>query len=212
MDRKEEGSRSVDAWEEAAVLIAQEIRDWSERVLEVPTATYGELPPCPFARAAWMREHVMVHVCSSLDAAIEVKACFPPTEELTHVIAVVDWEQYTVEEFNAWIDDQNKSHFGVWMMGFHPEAADDELTPEYEGLGADDYAIVIVQSLEHLVRASDDLRKTGYYHRYPASDLEYINQRRETFYAWDEKVNAKAYREQEERLLQERIANQENEH
>ena len=212
MVRKEESPSSVDAWEETAVLIAQEIRDWSEQILEVPSDTFGGLPPCPYARQAWMNENVMIHVSQHLDSVLEIKACFPPTDELMHVIAFTDWESITPEEFNAWLDEQNKQHFGVWLMGFHPEAEEDPLTPEYEGLGADDYAIIVMQSLDHLVLASEQLRKTAYYDKFPADDMSYINSRRETFNAWDEKVNAKAYREQEELFLAHRIQDQEVDH
>ena len=212
MVRKEESPSSMGAWEETAVLIAQEIRDWSERILEVPSDTFGGLPPCPYARQAWLRENVMVHVTQDIDSIVEVKACFPPTSDLMHVIALVDYEDMTPEQFNEWIDEQNKAHFGVWIMGFHPDAEEDPLTPEYEGLGADDYAIIVMQSLDHLVTASDALRRTGYYNRFPAADMAYINNRKETFNAWDEKVNAKAYREQEEAFLAQRINDEEVDH
>lgn len=212
MVRKEESSSSVDAWEETAVLIAQELRDWSEKILEVPADTFGGLPPCPFARKAWMDENVMVHVTQDISSVVEIKACFPPTEDLMHIIALTDYDDMTADEFDQWIEDQNKAHFGVWIMGFHPDADVDPLTPEYEGLGVDDYAIIVMQSLDHLVSASEILRRTPYYANFPADDMAYINKRKETFNAWDEKVNAKAYREQEEVFLAQRINDEEVDH
>ena len=212
MDREEEGTGSVDSWEETAVLVAQEIRDWSERVLEVPSEMFGGLPACPFARKAWLSESVMIHVTMSLDAVVDMKACFPPTEDLLHVFAYLDYESMTPEEFNAWIDEQNEQHFGVWLMGFHPDSAEDPLTAEYEGLCDENYAIIIMQSLDHIVLASESLRKTGYYSNFPEEDMEYINARRDVFDKWDKKVNAKAYQEQEEVYLSQRINEEDIEH
>lgn len=209
MDWEEEGTGSVDSWNEAAVLIAQEIRDWSEQVLEVPSEIFGGLPACPFARKAWFNESVMIHVTSSLDAVIDMKACFPPTEDLLHVFAYLDHDSMSVEEFDAWIDEQNEQHFGVWIMGFHPDSAEDPMTPEYEGLGADDYAVLLVQSFSHLVEASEKLKGTGYYDNFDEADIAYIERRKEIYDAWNEKVDAKAYSEKEACFLAEYYSREE---
>lgn len=190
MDWKEESISCMDAWEEAAVLIAQEIRDWSEQILEVPSDAFAGLPPCPFARKAWFAERVMIHVCADLDAVVEIKALYPPTDHMTHVVAVTGWDEYSVEEFDAWVNDQNANHFGVWIMGFHPEADEDENVPEFEGNGADDYAVLIVQSLTHIADASDQIRNTGYYDGYSVSDMQMINEREEQAHAWKKQIVA----------------------
>lgn len=212
MVRKEESPCSVDQWEKAAVLIAQEIRQWSAEILEQRSAAYGNMPPCPYARAAWLEQRVMVHVTADLSSVVDIKACFPPTEDMIHVIAWTDWDQMSPDEFTHWLSTQNQNHFGVWLMGFHPEADEDETFPTFEGNGADDYAIILVQSLAHLVEASDQLRNTPYYDQMPADDMAFINQRKETFDAWDKKVDAKAFAEQEEWLLAQRVQGQEVDH
>lgn len=178
----------MDAWEETAVLIAQDIRDWSERVLEVPSMSFAGLPPCPFARNAWFNESVMIHVTPSVDAVVEIKAVYPPTDDLMHIFAIVDYDEQSAEEFNAWIDEQNDQHFGVWLIGSHPDDETNELIGDYESTVADDYAIVIVQSLTHLVEASEQLRKTGYYSNHSPDDIEYLRKRKEIYDAW-KKIN-----------------------
>ena len=107
MDRKEESSSGLDSWEEAAVLIAQEIREWSARIVEVPCPAFGNMPPCPFARQAWLNESVMVHVSPNLDSIVEIKAIFPPTDNLLHIFAITDTENFTPEELVDWIDEGN---------------------------------------------------------------------------------------------------------
>ena len=204
MDRKEEGSSCVDTWEKNAVLISQEIRDWSEQVLEAPSDEHGGLAPCPFARMAWLKENVMIHVTQDIEAVIELKALYPPTSDTMHIVAWTGFGDMTTDQFAEWLNDQNQAHFGVWMTGFHPDAEEDETIPEYSGLGVDDYAIILMQSYEHLVSSSRRLLRTAYYRRYSPEDLSHINNRQEKFDAWNEKVNAKAYEHREEEALQDR--------
>ena len=212
MVRKEESVSSVDTWENDAVLICNEIRDWSEKILEVPSEDHGGLPPCPFARQAWMQENIMVHVTPELEAVIEMKALYPPTSDTMHILAWTEAQELTTEQFYLWIDLQNRNHFGVWLTGFHPDAEEDENIPEYKGLGADDYAIILMQSYKHLVGASKRLLRTRYYRSYSPEDMTIIRNRMEKFDAWNEKVDAKAYEYTEEEALQGRLQGEGFEH
>jgi hypothetical protein len=154
----------------------------------------------------------MIHVTPDIDTIAEIKAFHPPTDDLLHVVAWTDYDDMTPAQFDAWVDAQNKNHFGVWIMGFHPDSDEDPLTPEFEGLGADDYAIILVQSYTHLIEASERLRTTQYYANFPDEDIEYLTKRKETYDAWNEKVDAKAQASREEEALQRRIEGTEAEH
>ena len=174
--------------QDSAIQICNEIRLWSDEVLEVPCFGFANLPPCPFARAAWLKNNVVVHVTSDIGDVIEVKSVIPKNHEQLHLFAWTDYDQMTAEEFNCWLEEQNQNHFGVWLMGFHPNATENPLTPEFEGLIEDDYAIILVQSLNKLVEASETLKKTRYYEKFPAEDMQYINRRKEVYDAWNEKA------------------------
>ena len=202
----------MDAWDEHAVLIAQELREWSYAVLEQPAPLFGGLPPCPYAARAWADNSVMIHVTPEIEAVTEMKAYFPPTEDLVHLFAWTDYQDMTASEFDAWIDKQNEQHFGIWVMGFHPDSDNDPLTPEFNGVVEDDYAIILVQSLRHLVRASDALRKTKYYSNFPTRDIEYIDRRKGISDAWYEKVDEKGCEAEEDRALQSRLTGKEVAH
>ena len=202
----------MEEWEEAAVLIAQEIQLWSETVLEEASPLFGGLPPCPYAQQAWLRNVVMIHVTPDIDTIAEIKAFHPPTDDLLHVVAWTGTDEMSPKDFDAWIAKQNTNHFGVWLMGFHPDSEEDPLTPEFQGLGADDYAIILVQSYSHLIEASDKLRDTEYYANFADADIEYIEKRKETYDAWNEKVDAKAQEGREEEALRRRIEGEEAEH
>jgi len=51
--------------------------------------------------------------------------------------------------------------------------------PEFEAKTDVDYALILVQSLEHLVVASDKLRDSGYYDQFESDDMAYIDRRKE---------------------------------
>ena len=174
---------------ESALQIWKEIRLWSDEVLEVPCLEFANLPPCPFARTAWLKNNVVVHVTSELADVVDIKSAIHKDHEQLHLFAWTDYWQMTDGEFNYWIEEQNQNHFGVWLMGFHPNATENPLTPEFEGLIEDDYAIVLVQSLNKLVEASETLRKTKYYEKFPSTDMQYIHKRKEIYDAWNEKAS-----------------------
>ena len=165
MVRKEESISSVDTWEDSAVLICQEIRDWSEKILEVASPSTADFL-LPVRQTSMDERERDGHVTPDLEAVIEMKALYPPTSDNMHIMAWTGANEMSPEEFYNWVDKQNVNHFGVWITGFHPDAEDDESIPEYNGIGADDYAIILVQSYEHLVSASNRLFRTGYYRAY----------------------------------------------
>ena len=38
--------------------IVQEIKEWSKHTLEVSNPEFNDLPPCPYAKAAWQENKV----------------------------------------------------------------------------------------------------------------------------------------------------------
>lgn len=182
--------------------IADEIFKWSTEIVETPLEAFGGLPACPFARAAWAQNNVMLHVIYDIDVVLDIKNSIDPFSPMIHVCAWLDYDELTADEFQKCIDHQNENHFGVWLMGFHPDSEENTMTPEFDGLVEDDYALILVQSLEHLVEASDKLRRTSYYDAFSPEDMSYINHRQEIYYAWNEKIGSqKAFFYQEEETV-----------
>lgn len=159
--------------------IKAEIADWSQEVLEVACDNYAGLPPCPFARKAWSDGVVSVEVVDNI-AEVLVDAHFvDPDSEFVMVYAVIDSGGLTIEQFDAVLEEFNAIGNGVWLMGAHHEAPTSDLMPEIESKTGVEYGLILVQSLEHLVVASDKLRNTGYYDRFNEQDMAYIDRRKE---------------------------------
>ncbi len=173
-----------------ASLVAHEIERWSEEAVQIPQKHLGGLPACPFARAAWARDNVAIHVLWDLEMVTVLKSDINPSSHFVHVCAWLGYEDMSSEQFDAWVEEQNKNHFGVWIMGFHPDAEVNPIAPEFEGIVDEEYAIILVQSLEHLVKASNKLKETKYYSSFGKKDLDFVNKRKEIYDAWYEKVGS----------------------
>ena len=176
----------ADDWEEYSSLIAAELQAWSNEVLEKPTPLFADMPPCPFARKAWMEDNVVIHVTDHLAPVIIIKSHeLLPTDETVHVVAWTGWEDLTRQEFEAWLDEQNKNHFGIWLMGFHP---DDETNPVINHEGFEErvdvsYAMIFIQRLSLLYKSSQKLSMLNYYKREGGDyEAEAIMKRRKELY------------------------------
>lgn len=160
-------------------LIERELRLWTEKVLDVAVDGFGGLPPCPYARRAWLDNKVAVFETDYLPFVLARQAFFDPESDTLEIVVWFNKEGLEIDEFNKWIDDHNEDCGGVWLMGFHPDAGDDALTPEFEGLTEKPYGLIFVQSLKHLVFASERLFKAGYYNQYPEKDMRFVLRRNE---------------------------------
>ncbi len=168
--------RDINRWKRERILIREEIRDWSEQVLEKPSDNFEGLPPCPFAKQAWTRNKVRVHVVSNLDDCLRIKEECPDDDSLD-IVAWTGYEDLSPDDFDSWQDKQNENHNGIWMQGFHPDHPEDEDAGEFEGNGAPEYGIILIQGLTHLSKVSKKLFKKGYYKSYPKSDIKLIKRR-----------------------------------
>ena len=83
----------------------------------------------------------------------------------------------SAEKFDQWLDDLNESHNGVWVIGFHPDHPADESLEEFEGNGAPEYALILIQSLKHLSKSSKSISNRGYYRNYTKPDINHIKER-----------------------------------
>jgi hypothetical protein len=200
----------MDSRNDDAALIAQELFEWSRQCLEPPSSDHGGLPSCPFAKQEWTNGQIVIHITEDLDSVVDLKAHYPPTDNQSHLIAWTGWDEVSVDEFNDWIDEQNASHFGVWLMGFHPDAPEDETIPDLklpdDWPETDDYAVILMQSLSRVVAASQQLLGTRYYESYSNEDMQMIHNRKESHDAWKEKVDEVVYRQREEDEIARRSA------
>jgi hypothetical protein len=148
--------------------------------LSTPTQHFGGLPACPYAEAAYQRGEVSVIVTDRLDRVASLKTDLPPEAGQTYVIAWTRPWQRSAQAFDEWIDRQNESPSGVWLMGFHPGAEEAEGIPDVPVEIESDYALILMQPLALVVNAARALAtRTGYYQGYTDAEYDEILRRDE---------------------------------
>ena len=172
--------------------IVEEIMQWSSDVLEKPSPHFNNLPPCPFARKALVRNKVSI-LFRKEDSYQVLYSCVSQYDDNFDLAIIVDlYNEKSSDEFHQYLDDLNEAisqgifiDKDIWVMGFHP---DDEPSDFVEDVNFNyeidtEYCMIFVQRLSKLQEAADKLDKRGYYDSYDGEyDASDIYERRNELY------------------------------
>jgi len=148
------------------------IDDWIQNFLSKPSKIFNNLPPCPYAKKAWLDKSVRLQWLNDtfeiklwINAEIENYTYhWPKGKEV--VILGFDPTRITPEELSKIIDD-NKSMLderGYVALEDHP---DDPEVVEGIKLNHGTYGLVLIQEKEKLNTARAWLEKKHYYKHWP---------------------------------------------
>lgn len=163
------------------IMIVEEIKRWIQDVLSVPSDHFNGLPPCPYAKAAWVNndvkiafgtQHDVMNICDEWD-----------NQEASLVIVVIEGVK---KELSVWCEERN-THLAfenLTLMSFVPDDTIDTGQPEeemmnWEPLTDEEYSMVFVQELTELETASAHLMSKGYYKNCTEQFMNYVNARSE---------------------------------
>ena len=157
--------------------ITDDILTWSEKYLEPKNKHLGDVPVCPYARMARLKKTYRILEChvhkKFLDTILEgVELAKQPDIQI--VIVGGDDIQYEVEEIDAIIHAYNLVFVpqDIYIMGSHPYVEEDEEPVEFldtDGWDSENtFIMILIQKFDELEKASDNLRKTGYYDKWPS--------------------------------------------
>ena len=161
--------------------ITDDILTWSEKYLEPKNKHLGDVPVCPYARMARLQNKYRILECHNFaefqDTIISgTKLAKDPDIQI--VIVGCNDIGYEPEELDSVIDILNRVLVpqDIYLMGSHPH--DDEEDEPVEFLDTDtwqpdnEFMMVLIQKFDELEKASDNLRKTGYYDKWPKDYYE----------------------------------------
>ena len=119
--------------------IAKEIRLWSSSVLEKPNPYFNNLPPCPYARSAWMKNKVAI-VFNHENNYQSLYSCISQFDEQYEIAVLVDLGNVkNADDFHEYLDSLNQVisegmfiDKDIWLMGFHPEDEPSDFVEEIE--------------------------------------------------------------------------------
>jgi len=155
--------------------IVEEIMQWSAEALEKPSPFFNGLPPCPYAKQAWLDERVAV-LFKYEDSLQTLYSCISQFDDHFDLAIIVDFaNDKDPEAFHAYWEGLNRFiaegvfiDKDIWVMGFHPGDEPNLFVDdvEFEPVTDVEYAMIFVQRLSKLQESADKLHKKGYYDTY----------------------------------------------
>jgi len=155
--------------------IVREMMEWSNTALNTPHPFFNNLPPCPYAKQAWLEDRVAV-IFKYENNYQTLYSTISQFQDIFDVAIIVDMEnKLDNEDFHTYLDGLNlaiaEGFFidrDIWLMGFHPEDEMSEFEEDvpFEPLVDNQYSLIFVQRLSKLQEAADKLSKKGYYDGY----------------------------------------------
>ena len=144
--------------------IISQIETWINKILDAPNSKFGNLPPCPYARQAW------------LDGNVSVKMW-----EDAKSFEADEWDkQVHIYVFDDMMDPQTLSELACEYNNKYPEflflEEHPELVEDVDGFicNEGELILLIVQGRKHLEDAREVLKKTNYYDKWTPEMKERI--------------------------------------
>lgn len=163
--------------------LASDIESWILNKLSTRSEVFNGLPPCPYAKSAWLDNKVKVHLITGVqfDPIRHLKAelenytyHWPKGKEV--IVLGVDPNIISAEQLSKVIDDQNAmlSKRGYTALEDHPD--------DYEHvagihLNQGTWALILLQPTEKLVQARAWLESKNYYKNWDADYKKSVQNR-----------------------------------
>tara|TARA_B100001093_G_scaffold452136_1_gene460014 strand:+ start:3262 stop:3864 length:603 start_codon:yes stop_codon:yes gene_type:complete len=159
--------------------VEQDIRTWSKNFLEIPNVKLNGLPPCPYAKQAWVEDKVTFSINTGIIGLINSVRYFD-----TRDYDIIVWaSEYMpdMEYLDGLCDGMNElmsiAGIDMHLMVFHPDYDAEKAGLDFlieDGVVDDSltYCMVFVQRLSLLDDAALSLEKSGYYKHFPDDVFE----------------------------------------
>jgi len=162
-----------------ATSIADDLREWSMNVLEVPNPHLDGLPACPYAKKAWQDDKVKIVETKNIYKET-LRQCNEFADNAYDLTICASFTIPNMQEFSTWCEERNSllAKQDLHIMGFHPEFGAEEAELDFlyehswESSVKDEYCMVFIQSLSQVDDASLKLEKLDYYKVYPEDEYQ----------------------------------------
>lgn len=129
-----------------------DIEDWILNVLSKPEKVFANLPPCPFAKKAWMENKVDVKEFTSFE---QMESDIKDLKE----VMIFRFGSISAEDLENIAKEYNEKYPNLLFLEEHPD-----LVECFGGLVTNQgTAMLIVQDRKELEDARKQLKRTGYY-------------------------------------------------
>ena len=151
--------------------VKQHIEHWITTFVEVPHPALGGWPPCPYARAARLRNSYEVFIGSDPYFDLKNRGRWGLNNREV-IIYVYDAKEWNATQLSASIESANVEHLlsrNLIALGDH---LDDPEIVNGVCMNQGTYALSLVQSLSDLNAKSQIIARQRFYHNWPEQYLE----------------------------------------
>lgn len=153
--------------------IVEKLNKWLTDFVEVPNPKLGNWSPCPFARQARITNNIAIVFSTHKDLSNTITESIKTLESKEVVVICFDHTEVDPNALQKFVTDTNKILMldNVVILEDHPDI------PEYINsvkMNFGECGLIIVQKLDKLNKASDQLRDKGYYQVWSPEDLDSV--------------------------------------
>jgi hypothetical protein len=130
----------------------KDVEDWVLNTLSKSSAVFAGLPPCPYAKKAWMEGKVDVKIFTTFERMEE------DIKELKEVM-IFRFGDISAKDLEDIAQRYNQKYPDLLFLEEHPD-----LVEEFDGININQgTAMLLVQDRKDLEEAREKLKNTGYY-------------------------------------------------
>lgn len=153
--------------------IREKLNKWMTEFIEVPNPKLGDWAPCPYARQARVNNNITVKFAEILELTPVLRESIDTLENKEVVVICFDHNQIDPVGLQEYVTGMNNTlmPMGYVILEDHP------FSPEYlngVSMNFGPCGLLILQKLDKLNQASDQLRDKGYYANWSQQDLDSV--------------------------------------
>jgi len=158
--------------------IEDDLKSWSDKVLEVPNPSLRGVAACSFARKAWLEDKVSLVECEDIFKQTIIE-CGNFDSENKSLVICASYTLPDADEMSDWVVSMNDltAKTDLHLVAFHPENGTEEAQleflydPDWGDMTESPYCMIFIQSSLRADDASIILEGQGFYDTYHDDEL-----------------------------------------
>lgn len=153
--------------------VVSKLTKWMTDFIEVPNPKLGDWAPCPYARQARVNNNISIKFAEVFEFADIIRESLETLENKEVVVVCFDHRVIDPISLQAYVKEMNDMLLPInyVILEDHPDS------PEYINdvcMNFGECGLLVIQKLDKLNKASDQLREKGYYDVWSKEDLDAV--------------------------------------
>lgn len=151
--------------------IVKKLHKWMTEFVEVPNDKLGNWPPCPYARQARINNNIGIKFCEVFEFDDVIRESLQTLEEKEVVVICFNHNAIDPDSLQKFVKDKNELLMPInyVILEDHPDAVE-HINGVCMNFG--ECGLLVIQKLDKLNNASEQLKSKGYYDVWTKSDLD----------------------------------------